>query len=51
MYLTLEKMTEWNMTQFKNLSIVGPHNLDKISVLEGAFESADAFCDEFLKSS
>lgn len=37
-------------TQFKNLSIVGPHNLDKISVLEGAFESADAFCDEFLKN-
>lgn len=35
-------------TQFKNGFIVGPHNLNKISILESAFESADLFCDKFL---
>ena len=35
-------------TTYNNLFTVGPHNLNKISVLEGAFESADLFCDKFL---
>lgn len=30
-------------TDFDNMFTVGPHNLDKISVLESAFESADLF--------